>query len=131
MREVSVSRFVPATPAAVERLLTPTRLIEAEGSFTVRETTEHEGDIAVTAGRAGLQLTFLFESGDRRLSYEQVRGPLDRLTTTVSYVPEDEGTRLALESTVATGGPGVVDRIAAWKREGELERALTALAQSL
>lgn len=131
MREVSVSRFVPATPDEVERLLTPARLIEAEGSFTVRDTTERDGRTVVTAGRAGLELTFVFEPGERRLSYEQVRGPLAQLSTTLSYESDDEGTTLTLDSTVATGGPGVVDRVAAWKRKGELKRALAALTREL
>ena len=131
MREVSVSRFVPATPEEVERLLTPARLIDAEGSFAVRETTERDGQTVVTAGRAGLELTFVFESGERRLSYEQVRGPLDQLSTTLSYESDDEGTTLTLESTVATGGPGIVDRVAAWKRKGELQRAIASLTRDL
>jgi hypothetical protein len=37
MREVSASRFVRATPAAVERALTPGALVKYEGSFTVYE----------------------------------------------------------------------------------------------
>ncbi|WP_075937494.1 SRPBCC family protein [Halosegnis longus] len=131
MREVSVSRFVPAPPEEVERLLTPARLIEAEGSFTVRDTTERDGQTVVTAGRAGLELTFVFEAGERRLSYEQVRGPLAHLATTVSYEPDDEGTTLTLDSTVATGGPGIVDRVAAWKRKGELKRAIATLTREL
>lgn len=131
MREVSVSRFVPATPEEVERLLTPARLIDAEGSFAVRETTERDGQTVVTAGRAGLELTFVFESGERRLSYEQVRGPLAQLSTTLSYESDDEGTTLTLESTVATGGPGIVDRVAAWKRKGELQRAIASLTRDL
>ena len=131
MREVSVSRFVPATPDEVERLLTPARLIEAEGSFTVRDTTERDGRTVVTAGRAGLELTFVFESGECRLSYEQVRGPLAQLSTTLSYESDDEGTTLTLESTVATGGPGIVDRVAAWKRKGELQRAIASLTRDL
>ncbi|MDZ7746502.1 MAG: SRPBCC family protein [Halobacteriales archaeon] len=131
MREVSVSRFVPASPAEVERLLTPARLIDAEGSFTVRETTDRDGQTVVTAGRAGLELTFVFEEGERRLNYEMVRGPLAHLSTTFSYVPDDEGTTLTLESRVATGGPGLVDRVAAWKRRGELKRAIGALTREL
>lgn len=131
MCEVSVSRFVPATPEEVERLLTPARLIDAEGSFAVSETTERDGQTVVTAGRAGLELTFVFESGERRLSYEQVRGPLDQLSTTLSYESDDEGTTLTLESSVATGGPGIVDRVAAWKRKGELQRAIASLTRDL
>ncbi|PSQ23803.1 polyketide cyclase, partial [Halobacteriales archaeon QS_9_67_17] len=47
MREVEVSRFVAATPAAVERVLTPEGIVAAEGSFTVREVREAEAGTLV------------------------------------------------------------------------------------
>lgn len=131
MREVAVDRFVSAPPAEVARALTPERLIAAEGSFTVREVRQADGATLVAAGRAGVELLFRFEPIDDGLAYEQLEGPLERLTTTISYAPEDEGTRLSAHSTVAVRGPGVLDRLAAWKRRGELRRALATLAAEL
>jgi len=131
MREVEVSRFVAATPAAVERVLTPEGIVTAEGSFTVREVREDEAGTLVAAGRAGVELLFRFEPTDDGYVYRQLEGPLDRLTTTISYAPEDEGTRLTARSTVAVRGPGLLDRLAAWKRTGELRRALAGIEREL
>lgn len=130
MREVEVDRFVPAPPAAVERLLSPERLVEAEGSFTVREVRTDGDATLVAAGRAGVELVFRFERVDDGFTYEQLEGPLAELTTRVTYAPENEGTRLTARSTVAVRGPGVLDRLAAWKRRGELRRALADIAAS-
>lgn len=130
MREVEVDRFVPAPPASVERLLSPERLIEAEGSFTVREVSTDGDATLVAAGRAGVELLFRFERLDDGFRYEQLEGPLAELTTRVTYAAEDEGTRLTARSTVAVRGPGVLDRLAAWKRRGELRRALDDVAAS-
>jgi hypothetical protein len=131
MREVAVDRFVAAPPAEVARVLTPERLVAAEGSFTVREVREEGDATLVAAGRAGVELLFRFEPTDDGYVYEQVEGPLERLTTTVRYAPEDEGTRLSARSTVAVRGPGVLDRLAAWKRRGELRRALATVEAEL
>jgi len=127
MREVSVSRFVQTYPEVVDETLSPETVLSAEGSFEVRGV---DGD-RVTVGGYGLELVFEFTRGERELGYDQVQGPLETLTTTLTYGPEDEGTRLTAQSTVAVGGPGVVDRIAAWKRRGELRRALDGIATRL
>ena len=51
MREVEVSRFVRATPAEVERALTPAAVVEYEGSFSVVDSDEQaDGSTVVTAG---------------------------------------------------------------------------------
>ena len=127
MREVEVSRFVRAGPAIVEGVLTPTTLLEAEGSFTVRAVSE-DGR-RVTVGGYGLELAFAFDEREDGIEYEQIEGPLEVLRTTVTYEPENEGTRLTARSEVAVGGPGLVDRVAAWKRRGELGRALEGIAE--
>ena len=125
MREVQASRFVQTYPAVVEDVLSPDLILEAEGSFTVRDIDQSR----VTVGGYGLELVFEFTHHENELVYEQVEGPLDRLRTTLSYGPENEGTRLTARSEVAVGGPGVLDRLAAWKRQGELERALAGIAE--
>lgn len=129
MREVEVSRFVGAHPPEVARLLTPETVIAAEGSFDVREVTSDDDGTLVTAGRAGLELHLRFEERENGLVYDQLKGPLETLRTTITCEPENEGTRLTAHSTVAVGGPGFVDRLAAWKRKGELERALDGIAE--
>lgn len=131
MREVAVSRFVRATPAAIERALTPAALVEYEGSFTVHEVTDTEDGWLVVAGSRGMELGFAFEAREDGLTYEQRgEGPLDALATTVTYEPANEGTDVRMHSTVSAGLPlpSVTDRVAAWKRRGELRRALSRLA---
>ena len=130
MREVEVSRFVQAPPAAVGPLLSPIGLMDAEGSFEVRDVTDTDDGTEVTVGGYGLELVFRFTDREDGIAYEQVSGPLEVLETTVTYAPENEGTRLVARSRVAVGGPDVVDRIAAWKRRGELRRALRTVADA-
>jgi hypothetical protein len=126
MREVSVSRFVQAGPAIVEGVLSPDALLEAEGSFSVRDV-EAGGD-RITVGGYGLELVFEFSDREDGIEYDLVEGPLETLRTVVVYEPENEGARLTARSTVAVGGPAVLDRAAAWKRRGELRRALDGIA---
>ena len=122
-----MSRFVRAPPAVVDPFLSPVGLMDAEGSFDVRNVTEAETGTDVTVGAYGLELVFRFTDREDGIAYEQVSGPLARLETTVTHAPENEGTRLTARSTVAVGGPAALDRLAAWKRRGELRRALQAV----
>ncbi|WP_435078502.1 SRPBCC family protein [Halococcus sp. AFM35] len=134
MREVSASRFVRATPAAVERALTPRALVEYEGSFTVYEVEDTEEGWLVIAGSRGMELALAFEVRAEGLTYEQRGdGPLEALETTVTYEPEDEGTSVRMRSRVSAGLPlpSITDRVAAWKRRGELRRALSRLAADM
>jgi len=132
MREVEVSRFVPATPTAVERVLTPATVVESEGSFTVRDVTEAEDGTLVTAGARGLELTLRFEDRPDGLHYTQAgsAGPFDAMTTDLTVEAENEGSRVTARSAVSLGlpAPALTDRLATWKRRGELNRLLDALA---
>jgi hypothetical protein len=129
MREVEVSRFVDANPDVVGDRLSPAAVVECEGSFEVREVSAESEGTLVAAGRAGVELLFLFESLADGLAYEQLEGPLETLHTSITYAPEDHGTRLTARSSVAVRGPGVFDRLAAWKRRGELRRALAGIEE--
>lgn len=137
MRTVETSRFVRAQPAAVERLLAPETIVRYEGSFTVRDVEERDDDWLVSAGTATLGLTLRFErlADGEGFFYEQLtdEGPLDVMETTIRYEPEREGTRVTARSTVHMGlrPAALTDRIAAWKRRGELRRALKRLAADL
>lgn len=124
MREVEVSRFVQTYPDVVEEGLSPDTVLESEGSFSVREV---DGD-RVTVGGYGIELVFEFTTRENGIEYDQVEGPLETLSTVLTYAPENEGTRLTARSRVAVGGPAVLDRVAAWKRRGELRRALDGIA---
>ena len=135
MRTAEASRFVGAPPAAVERALTPERIVEYEGSFTVRDVDERDGEWLVTAGARGLELTLRFVARERGYEYEQLESgqPIEEMETTLTYEPEDEGTRVTATSAVSLGVPpaAIGDRIAAWKRRGELRRLLEALAEDV
>jgi len=126
MREVEVSRFVRTYPDVVRDDLSSDSILESEGSFSVRAV-EADGDRVVVGGY-GLELVFEFTTHEDSIEYEQVEGPLETLRTTLTCEPEDEGTRLTGRSQVAVGGPELVDRVAAWKRRGELRRALDSIA---
>ena len=134
MRTVEASRLLRAQPAAVERLLTPGTIVEYEGSFTVRGVEETDDGWVVTAGSRGLQLALRFErlEDDAGFYYELdgEDGPLEVMETTLTFAPENEGTRVTARSTVHMGlrPAGIADRLAAWKRSGELRRALAQLA---
>jgi hypothetical protein len=135
MREVTVERFVQAPPSEVRRALTPTAVVEYEGSFTVRETTDTESGTLVTAGARGLELRLRFNQQDDGWYYEQAGagGPFDAMETWLSVAPRDDGSVVTARSAVSLGLPlgAVTDRIAAWKRKGELRRALDALADDV
>jgi homoserine dehydrogenase len=134
MREARVARFVRATPAIVERALTPAAVVEYEGSFDVRDVTETDDVTLVTVGARGLELQYAFEAREDGLHYVQREGgPLDTLETTLTYTAENEGTRVTMTSTVGAGLPlpALTDRAAAWKRRGELRRALSRLAEDV
>jgi len=132
MREVEVSTFVSEPPEIVERELTPAAVIEYEGSFEVQSVEETDDGWTVTAGGRGLTMRLDFEAGPNGLSYRQrgSSGPFESMETSIATEPENEGTRVTATSTVSLGLPvaSLTDRIAAWKRRGELRRALDALA---
>jgi hypothetical protein len=134
MREVDVSRFVRATPTAVERVLTPETVVESEGSFTVRDVRDVAAGTLVTAGARGLELTLRFEDRPDGLHYTQAgsAGPFDAMTTDLIVAAEDEGSRVTARSAVSLGLPlpALTDRLATWKRRGELTRLLDALAEA-
>jgi carbon monoxide dehydrogenase subunit G len=135
MCEVEVSAFVPAPPATVERALTPVAVVEYEGSFEIRDVTERDGGATVTVGARGLTMRLDFEERESGLFYRQRgdAGPFDAMETEFSVAAEDEGSRVTASSRVGLGLPvsAVSDRIAAWKRRGELRRALDALAEDV
>ena len=135
MREVEVSRFLRTTVSQLERALSPATLIEYEGSFTPREVIELDDGIRVIAGASGLEIGLFFEEREDGYRYEQESdaGPFEAMETTISYAPENEGVRVRMCSSVTLDlfPRRLTDRVAAWKREAELERALDALEAEL
>jgi hypothetical protein len=134
MRDVEVSRFVRASPQAVERALTPAAVVEYEGSFAVRDVEERDGTTYVTVGSRGLEFVLRFDPREDGVHYEQEgeAGPFEAMTTTVSVRAEDDGSRVTARSSVSLGLPvPFADRVAAWKRRGELKRALSNLDASV
>ncbi len=132
MRETEVSQFVPATPQEVARVLNPAAVVEYEGSFQVLDIREEDDATLVTAGSSGLRLHLRFERREDGLYYEQEgeAGPFDAMWTQLRWTNENEGTRVTARSGVSLGLPvdAVTDRVATWKRRGELRRALRRLA---
>ncbi|MFB6107223.1 MAG: SRPBCC family protein, partial [Haloplanus sp.] len=83
MREVELSRFVGATPATLDRRLTPEAVVGAEGSFAVRDVTGRADATLVTAEAGGLELTLRFEERSDGWYYTQegAAGPFDAMET--------------------------------------------------
>lgn len=134
MGTVEVSRFVRTQPPVLERHLAPGTLVEYEGTFTVKGIDERNDEWLVDAAARGLETALRFERLENGFYYEQIQGgPLETLETTLTYAPENEGVRVTAVSTVEMGIPpaALTDRIAAWKRRGELKRALSALADDV
>lgn len=127
MREVEASQFVQTYPKRIAGTLSPDTVLEAEGSFSIRDI-DADGD-RITVGGYGVELVFEFVARDNGIEYDQVEGPLETLRTTLTYEHENEGTRLTARSKVAAPGPGFMDRLAAWKRRGELRRAVRGIAE--
>jgi hypothetical protein len=136
MRTVEVSRQVAAPPSAVGAALDPASVVEYEGSFSVFDLEEREDDWLIVAGGTGLRLTIRFEEHDNGVFYEQEQGegqPLETMETTITYLPAEGGTDVTAVSEVSMGlrPTFLSDRLAAWKRRGELRRALDALVEAV
>ncbi|ELY96601.1 hypothetical protein C482_15783 [Natrialba chahannaoensis JCM 10990] len=147
MREVTVSRTIDVSPAALQKHLDPATIVEAEGSFTVIDIDEDEsaGTTTVVASGPGMQLPLAFEEREGAIYYTQAgeRGPFSHMETWVEFEPaagQGESqqqhpatqTILTLRSAVSLAAPlPFGDRIAAWKRKDELQRALETFATEL
>jgi len=132
MRTVEASRFVQATRPVIERHLDPATILEYEGTFSVLDVEETENGWLVTGSGGGvLGADFEFVATEDGYVYRQAgeAGPFDEMETELSIAARDEGVEVTLRSSVSLGVPlPLVDRIAAWKRRGELDRALKRLA---
>ena len=63
--------------------------------------------------------------------YEQLggEGPFEEMTTRLTVEPQDDGSVVTARSVVELGTRvPFADRIAAWKRGGELDRLLASIA---
>ena len=136
MRTVEVSQEFETKPSAVGRALDPTSVVEYEGSFNVLDVEDRGEDYLIIAGGSGLQMTLRFEEHEQSVFYEleEAEGqPLATMETTISYRGTDDGTAVTAVSEVSMGlrPAAVTDRLAAWKRKSELQRALDALADEI
>jgi len=136
MRTVEVSQEFETKPSEVGRALDPTSVVEYEGSFNVLDVEDRGEDYLIVAGGSGLQMTLRFEEREHSVFYEleEAEGqPLATMETTISYRGTDDGTAVTAVSEVSMGlrPAAVTDRLAAWKRKSELQRALDALADEI
>lgn len=134
MREVEVSQFVDASPETVHSVLTPAEMVAAEGTFTVADVTETDEGTVVSATGPGMMVPLQFRTREDGLSYvaDDEVGPFEHLETTVTVEPEGDGSRLRMRSAVSLNLPlPFADRLATWKRRGELERALESFVEAV
>lgn len=132
MREVTASRFVDATGDELAPVFQPEQILTYEGTFEAEAVTQTAEGWTVTGTAPGMTVAFDFEPRESGLYYAQrgEHGPFEAMETTLSYERERHGSLVTAESRVTLGlpVPAVSDRIAAWKRHGELRRLLDALA---
>lgn len=135
MRTVEASRFVRATLPEVERHLDPATIIDYEGTFSVVDVREADGGWVVTGRGGGLmEVEFEVEAREDGYVYRQAgdAGPFEEMETTLELARKDEGVTVTMQSSVSLGVPlPLADRVAAWKRRGELKRALRRLAAAV
>lgn len=136
MRTVEATRFVRAHRREVTRLLAPETILDYEGTFTAVDVEEMDDRTVVVAEAGGrlLEARFVFEERENGYVYRQegTTGPFETMETTLTVEPENEGVRVAMRSSVSLALPlPLADRIGAWKRRGELKRALARLAEDV
>lgn len=131
MREVTVSRVVDAAPTELSAWLEPATIVEGEGSFAVASVDERGDATVVVASGPGMRLPLRFEDRDGTIYYtqESERGPFAAMETWLEWDPVEHGrTRVTIRSAVELAAPlPFGDRIAAWKRRGELDDLLEAI----
>lgn len=131
MRTVEASRRIDALAGTVLERLSPAAIIEYEGTFAVDEVVESDGGWTVTARATGMAVTFAFDPREDGYGYRAVDevGPFETHETELSVRPSGTGAEVTMRSTVSLRLPlPFADRVAAWKRRGELRRALDRLA---
>lgn len=135
MRTVTATGRVDAPPDAVLATLDPMTIVDAEGTFSAIDREEADGETTVVARGGWMEVAFVFTETDHGYEYEQrgEAGPFETLETSLAVTPEDEGSRVTMQSTVSLGLPlaSITDRIAAWKRRGEIKRAIDNIATSV
>ncbi|SEP62962.1 polyketide cyclase [Natrinema salaciae] len=135
MREVTVSRVVDVSADDLSARLEPATIVEAEGSFAVETVDDRDGATIVVASGPGMRLPLRFEDRDGTIYYTQEsdRGPFSEMETWLEYDAVDaERTRVTVRSAVELAAPlPFGDRIAAWKRRGELRNLLEAVETGL
>ena len=95
--------------------------------------TETETGWVVTTGAAGrlLEMRFVFEEREHGYVYRQESddGPFTEMETELTIARRDEGVVVTMRSAVGLRlRLPFADRVAAWKRKGELKRALDRIA---
>lgn len=134
MQEVSVSRDIDATPVEISAQFDPAAIVEAEGSFSVESVDEGGETTIVVASGPGLQFPLRFEYREDALYYTQDsrQGPFEQMETWLTFDVEDGTTQVTFQSAVSLSVPvPFSDRVAAWKRKRELERALETIAEAV
>ncbi|WP_435365144.1 SRPBCC family protein [Haloarchaeobius sp. DYHT-AS-18] len=137
MADVTVSRHLDVSRPTVASHLDPGRLVELEGTFDVASVTETDEGWRVEATAPGMTAAFdvrALDDGDG-YEYEQVgdHGPFASMETRLELAAAPDGTEVTATSSVDLGLPltAVTDRVAGWKRRGELRRALDQLADAV
>lgn len=130
VQEVVVSRSVDASREAVEAVLTPRRIVEFAGTYTIRAVEETDDAVVVTARTDDLEIVLEFTRTEHAYVYRQRgdRGPFDEMYASVSLVG-DGPVEVTARSCFTFGLPlaRLTDWFAASERRTELRRFLAGI----
>lgn len=135
MKEVETTAELDAPRELVEDLLTPSDIIEYEGTYEVAGVGEAEdGRREVHASTDNIDTAFAFEELPNGYAFEQTgEEPFEKLYTTITVFGEDGSVEVIAKSEFTFGGWAsvVLDWFAAGSRQSELQRMLLGLARAI
>jgi hypothetical protein len=135
MKEVETTAELDAPRELVEELLTPSDIIEYEGTYEVDGVGEAEdGRKEVHASAENIDTAFAFEELPNGYAFEQTGGePFQEQYTTITVYGEDGSVEVVARSEFTFGGwtAVVLDWFAAGSRQSELQRMLLGLAKAI
>jgi hypothetical protein len=135
MKEVETTAELDAPRELVEELLTPSDIIEYEGTYEVAGVGEAEdGRREVHASADNIDTAFAFEELPNGYAFEQTgEDPFEQQYTTITVFGEDGSVEVVAKSEFTFGGwaSAVLDWFAASSRQSELQRMLLGLAKAI
>lgn len=130
MQEVVVTRTIDAPRSSVEAVLSPSAIVEFAGTYVVRDVSETDAGVVVTAVADGLEAALVFTETGGPFVYRQRAGdgPFAEMYASLSVTGDDPVTVTA-RSCYTFGLPlaRLTDRLVARERRMELRRLVDGI----